>query len=113
MDGYELIDRSETYAVACIAPARFTRSRNFDDLTAPQAIVSSDRISKLYPRKLCLLQTAAALSDCREQGTWANPLRTIAPKEVFFVLGPKLRVVVPVYGVLYSRVGQLRQIPLA
>src|SRR6267142_3894415 len=104
---------SETDAVARIAPARFTGSRNLDDLTTSLAIVPSDRISKLYPRKLRLFQAATTVSDCRQRTGWMNPLRTIAPKGAFFVLGPRLRVVAPVCDVLYSLTGQPRQIPLA
>jgi hypothetical protein len=104
---------SETDAVARVAPARFTGSRNLDDLTTPQAIVPSDRISKLYPRKLRLFQAAMAVSDCRQRTGRMNPRRTIAPKGAFFVPGPRLRVVEPVCDVLYSLTGQPRQIPLA
>jgi len=67
-----LIDTSETDAVACIAPAGFTGSRDLDNLTAPQAVVSSDRISKLDPRKLRLLQAAATVSDCHVRTRWIN-----------------------------------------
>jgi len=65
--GHRLVGTSETYAVARVASAGFTRPRDLDDLTAPQTVISSDRICKLYPRKLRLLQAAAAVSDCREQ----------------------------------------------
>lgn len=61
--GRWLIDTSETDAVACIASAGFTRARDLDDLTAPQTVISGDGIGKLYPRKLCLLQAAAPMSD--------------------------------------------------
>jgi hypothetical protein len=61
------IDTSETNTVARVASAGFTRARDLDDLTAPQTVISSDRICKLYPRKLRLLQAAAAVSDCRGQ----------------------------------------------
>ena len=40
-------------------------------------------------------------------------LRTIAPKGASFVLDPELRVVVPVYDVLYLLIGRLLQIPPA
>lgn len=98
--GHWLVDTSETDAVARVASAGFTRPCDLDDLTAPQTVISSDRICKLYPRKLRLLQAAAAMSDCHEQSRWFLP-RTIAPKVVSFVLGPELHVVVPVYDVLY------------
>lgn len=64
---HRLIDTSETDAIARVASAGFTRPRDLDDLTAPQTVISSDGICKLYPRKLRLLQAAAAVSDCREQ----------------------------------------------
>jgi len=67
MNGHRLIDTSETDAVARVASAGFTRPRDLDDLTAPQTVISSDRICKLYPRKLRLFQAAALVSDCREQ----------------------------------------------
>ena len=103
-----LVDTSETDAVTRVASAGLTRPRDFDDLAAPQAVISSDRIRKLYPRKLCLLQAAATVSDCREQGGQIL-LLTIAPKVVSFVLGPEYRVVVPVYDVLYLLIGRLQQ----
>ena len=65
--GHRLIDTSETDAVARVASAGFARPRDLDDLTAPQTVISSDGICKLYPRKLRLLQAAAAVSDYREQ----------------------------------------------
>jgi hypothetical protein len=110
--GHLLMSASETDAVARIAPARFTGSRNLNDLTTPQAIVPSDRVSKLYPRKLRLFQAATAVSDCRQRTGWMNPLRTNAPKGAFSVQGPRLRVVAPVCDVLYSPTGRPLQIPL-
>jgi hypothetical protein len=107
------MDTSETDSVALVAPAGFTRPRNLDDLTASQAIVSSDRISKLDPRKLRLFQATTVVSDCCQRTGRMNPLRTIAPKGAFFVPGPRLRVVAPVCDVLYSLGDQPRQIPLA
>lgn len=61
--GHWLMDTSETDAVTCIASTGFTGPRDLDDLAAPQTIISGDGICKLYPRKLRLLQAAAALSD--------------------------------------------------
>lgn len=61
--GHWLIDTSETDAVACVASTGFTGPRDLNNLTASQTVISGDGICKLDPRKLRLLQAAAALSD--------------------------------------------------
>jgi hypothetical protein len=107
---HELIDTSETDAIACIAPTRFTRARDLDDLTTPQTIITGDRICHLYPRELCLLQTAAILSGRGERTGAMGVSRTIAPIGASFVLYPESHVLAPVCDVLYSPIGRLQRI---
>ena len=64
-------------------------------------------------RGSCVSFKRLQLRQTREQTGRINSLHTIAPKAASFVLDPELRVVVPVYDVLYLLVGQLRQIPPA
>ena len=69
--------------------------------------------SASWIRGSCVSFKRLQLCQTRERTGRIKLLRTIAPKVASFVLDPELRVVVPVYDVLYLLIGRLLQIPPA
>lgn len=48
----------EADSITRVPPGSFTRSRNFDDLSPPQTVISRDGICNLHSRQLGFLHSA-------------------------------------------------------